>query len=366
MNLSFLRQIYENDGPWATAYIGTRRDVENAPKEINLRWRALRTRLAESGCDAETLAAMDTVIGNDRFLGHPHGQAIFAARGKVAGVYELPTAPSLGSAHYGPLPHAMPLLAQVEAPVPCLVVHVDRTGAELVAQDADGNAADRRITPVTDDTAPVHKVQAGGWSHPRFQRRAENTWEANARGVAEEVERTASRIGADVIAVDGDPRARGLLRAHLNRPWSDLLVESEGRNGSTVRDAVEKVRENTREALAERFCHRRAEGEGIVEGLAPTVEALAAARVDTLVLHNHPESTAKLWFGPEPGQLAMTESELRAQGVSEPQRDRADAVLVRALTTSAAALEVVEPRHLGLKEGVGALLRQMERAEAMR
>ncbi|UGQ10840.1 hypothetical protein LO772_29135 [Yinghuangia sp. ASG 101] len=361
-----MREIYENDGPWATAYVGTRRDVENAPKEISLRWRGLRTRLAERGCDEKTLAAMDAVIGNDRFRGHPHGQAVFAARGRVAGVYELPAEPPLDSAHYGALPHVMPLLAQVDAPVPCLVVHVDRTGAELVAEDADGNAADRRVTPVTDDTAPIHKVQAGGWSHPRLQRRAENTWEANARGVAEEVERTAARIGADVIAVDGDPRARGLLRAHLDRPWSDLLVEAEGRNGSTVRDAVEQVRENTREALADRFCRRRADGEGSVEGLTPTVEALAAARVDTLILHNHPESTARLWFGPEPGQLAMTEAELLAQGVAEPRCDRADAVLVRALTTSAAALEVVEERHLGLKEGVGALLRQMERAEALR
>ncbi|HSA53845.1 MAG TPA: Vms1/Ankzf1 family peptidyl-tRNA hydrolase [Yinghuangia sp.] len=358
--------MYENDGPWATAYIGTRRDVENAPKEINLRWRGLRARLAERGCDEATLAAMDSVIGNDRFRGHPHGQAVFAARGKVAGVYELPDSPSLDSAHYGPLPHAMPLLAQLGDPVPCLVVHVDRTGAELVAEDADGNADDRRVTPVTDATAPIHKVQAGGWSHPRYQRRAANTWEANARGVAEEVERTAARIGADVIAVDGDPRARGLLRSHLDRPWSERLVEAEGRNGSTVREAVEKVRETTREALAERFCRRRADGDGVVEGLAPTVEALAAARVDTLVLHNHPESTARLWFGPEPGQLAMTEAELLAQGVTEPQCDRADAVLVRALTTSAAALEVLEEHHLGLKEGVGALLRQMERAEATR
>ena len=37
--------------PYASVYLDTSRDRQNAPREIELRWRALRAELADAGAD---------------------------------------------------------------------------------------------------------------------------------------------------------------------------------------------------------------------------------------------------------------------------------------------------------------------------
>ncbi len=75
-----------------------------------------------------------------------------------------------------------------------------------------------------------------------------------------------------------------------------------------------------------------------VTGVAAVVEALRKAQIDTLVLSDDPSSTLTAWIGPEPLQLALSREDIDALGVEQPQQDRLDAALVRALAGSAAAL----------------------------
>ena len=62
MNLSLLRSLYERPGPWASAYLETSRNVQNADIEVELRWRALRESLVEQGADPSTVAAVDDAV----------------------------------------------------------------------------------------------------------------------------------------------------------------------------------------------------------------------------------------------------------------------------------------------------------------
>jgi hypothetical protein len=55
----------------------------------------------------------------------------------------------------------------------------------------------------------------GGWSQPRYQRRAEDSWQHNAMAVADAVTQATRDLHAGLLLVAGDVRAVQLLRDHL-------------------------------------------------------------------------------------------------------------------------------------------------------
>jgi hypothetical protein len=364
MRLSFLADLYRSDGPFASAYIATERDVELAPQEIELRLRAVRRELEHEGCDEEpTLHAIEERVGSDRTIGKPQGQAVFAAKGEVRLIAELEQPPPDGGwGRWAPLPHVMPMLSRLRAHVPHVRVSVDRAGAIITAVSADGSETRARFEG---EQQPLRKISPGDWSQNRWQRRAEATWDRNARGAAERVVALASRVGAELVVVGGDVRAVALLREHLPVPWNELVAEVDTRDGDdaadaerfekAARQAAQRLVDERHQQLAERFEQVRGTGY-TVEGFPETVSALAEGRVDVLLLRDHPESPAKLWFGPELRQAATTREALSAQGVDEPRRDRADAVIARAVTGGSAALELCGD-DLRLHDDIGALLR---------
>ncbi|KWW98342.1 hypothetical protein TH66_23025 [Carbonactinospora thermoautotrophica] len=364
MKLSFLEPLYKHPGPYASVYLDTTRNVEYAHKAIALRWRAIREQLAEQGADAQTLDAIENLIGSDRDLGGPHGQAIFAAGGEVVYLEEIPAPPRRQIGRWAPLPHTMPLVAQRGERIPHLLVTVDRVGADIRAWTVDEIQEERHVDGAD---FPIRKVQPGGWSQPRYQRRAENTWEHNAAGVAEEVERVAARIGAAVIVVAGDVRARALLHEHLQKPWRERVVELDTHGRAAGIDADSLIEEHhqvvtrkvaeQRAQLLDEFRRERGHHHRAVEGLGATAGALMMSQVDVLLLNDHPESNLELWVGPEPTQLALFEEDLRNNGVETPVRDRADAALIRALVATNARLVIVPREELELIDGVGAVLR---------
>lgn len=102
----------------ATAYLETTRSVQNAEHEIDLRWRALRKDLAEQGADAATLEAMEAGVGTHRELPGPQGQVLVGTGGRLACETALPHPPRRETARWAPLPHLMPLVAQLAPVVP--------------------------------------------------------------------------------------------------------------------------------------------------------------------------------------------------------------------------------------------------------
>jgi hypothetical protein len=94
-------------------------------------------------------------------------------------------------------------------------------------------------------------------------------------------------------------------------------------------------------------------------GLAifPCAGVLRDGQVSDLLLADDPSSTAVLWIGPGPAELAMSQDELRDRGVAEPVSDRADAAIARAVAGTGAAPHFVPEGEPAPREGIGALLR---------
>jgi Bacterial archaeo-eukaryotic release factor family 2 len=365
MHLSFLRPLYERPGPWASVVLDASHETEDATKALDLRWRAVRNELAAQGTDEPTLVALENAILTHHPLPGRYGLAAFAARGEVALIEPIVVTPRDHIAAFGPLPHAMPLVAGYGEHVAWLRVVVDRTGADLLGATAGG--VPRRGHVSGHNLYPIHKAKPGGWSAPRYQRAAEMSWERNAQEIAEAVADLARSVDAEIILVAGDPQARHLLVEHLPEWWRHRTVESD--TGSRARGAdPEPLDDATLQAIAslaarhvseivDRFRteHGRDGAAGI--GLPATVSALQRSQVDTVLLINDLSSTEHVWVGETPTEIAMSEAQLREMGTEKPHRVRADAGLLRALAATDGDLVLVTPDEINLDGGVGALLR---------
>jgi peptide subunit release factor 1 (eRF1) len=302
---------------------------------------------------------------------------VIADTGGVRLVRHEPEPPARDAGWVAPLPRVGPLLEWAQSAVPHLVVLADRAGADIVAFSrraaASGTGSDADVVTVGEDTGAnpeLRKSNPGGWSQRRYQNRAENLWEQNAKAVADQVASLAGETGARLVVVTGDVRAVQLLRDHLPAPVLDLVREVDGSRGPGAADAgldeiadeVVKLAatvaaEDTVEFLRQ-FKQEKGQHDLAAQGVSATIAALAAARVDTLLIHNDPDDDRTAWFGSEPGMVAETEATLTGlgTGVGVPQPARLVDVAIRAAFASGAAVRMI-PSVGSVQDGIGAILR---------
>ncbi|MER6328208.1 hypothetical protein ABT298_02555 [Streptomyces sp. NPDC001034] len=364
MKLSFLEPLYKQSGPFASVYLDTSRDaaIEDPDSAIRLRWRRLQDALASEGADRDSLAVLAGTVGSDTEVPGTHGQAVFTAQGHMALLDELPAPPARDTAHFGTLPDTMPLIVQHAPGIPYLAVHVHYGGRH--STDATGSV---RIEAEA-GTWPLTKVTPG---HRLDEEIPVADWPRAAGEVGRELEGHARRIDVETVVVAGDVWARGILvhrlPASLRRQVTTVEDAGESEPGRALLERRLESLFHGRMAAHDRtlldaFLAERARDGAFAEGLAPSVSALQRGRVKALFLNNHPESPFRLWIGPEPGQLALTEQELRSYGIRETSEERADTALARALVGTRAELVVVPEQELWLSEGVGVLLRYADPA----
>src|SRR3954452_16103235 len=200
-------------GPFVTVYVTTDAEIENAQQRSQQRWKTLRADLLAQGAPEDLVATIDPLIDDS----HLRGQClsvVLAADG-TRHVAHHPDPPDHDIGRWGPLPALGPLLEWRQQAVPHVVVVTDRRGADLLVFGARSGDS---IREVGDRDDPVSKSAPGGWSQRRYQQRAENTWEENAKDVADEVTRAVDDIHARLVVVAGDVRAVQLLRRPLDRP----------------------------------------------------------------------------------------------------------------------------------------------------
>jgi hypothetical protein len=205
----------------ATAYLDTTHGRENAAKLIELRWRDERRSLAQQGADKSTLDAMGELVGVHRRPPGPQGQVLVGAGGAVRYDAVLPQPPLRQTARFAPLPHLMPLVAQLRPLVPYVLAVVDRAGGDVTVH---GPAAAEEHE-LSGRGYPLHKSGQGGWSAPKYEHRTEQTWAENARLVAAFVDSAVRRVGARLIVLSGEPKARSLVRDALGKHSRELVTE---------------------------------------------------------------------------------------------------------------------------------------------
>jgi hypothetical protein len=352
IRLDRLSELLATPGAYATVYLDATLAKELGPQEVENRWRDQRRALADQGADEATLDAMRAAAGGHTEVPGERAQVLVGSGGRVRLDAVLPGRPRRETARWAPLPHLMPMLAQLRPVVPYVLALVDRTGGEVIVHGPQGESAQT----VRGDTSEVHKAHVGGWAELRYQHRVENLWEANARLVAQTVESAVRQVGAQLVVVAGDVRARTDLVDSLGEHARSLVMQLE-HGGRAEGIDEEKLHAEVEEAVARAPPPAGAGDVLAVSGTADTVAALRQAAVETLLVVEYAQPDATAWIGPEPVHLALTAQELTELGVREPVQDRLDAALVRAAAGTDASVVTLAPGQLDLADGLGATLR---------
>jgi len=361
VDLGFLRPLYENPPDWpASGYVSVYLDTtpkENAPNEVALRLRAAREALAAAGADRATL---DAVLAANLDHVPARSHALFAAGGSVRLHGIMPESPSLGeSSSYTPLPHVVPWLAQRPPRLPHVRVSANREGGQVLAvpgawpeTQGDLETAMLGLTEVTGESWPVHKPSGGGWSQPRFQRSAEETWTETAKQIAGAVTAAADRVKAVFVVLGGDVREREILADELPKALRGnlVIVDREVELTAPAFDEAAWAEESWRAALdaRDRLDELRAQlnrspGERrAVQGLDGTLTALRDGLVSAVLIAD-PAWQATAWIGPGMADAATERDQLAGRGVTDPVTDLASEALARAAAGTGAELHFLEP-----------------------
>jgi Bacterial archaeo-eukaryotic release factor family 2 len=360
VDLATARELVHPPTPVASVYVGLAAadKVADAEEDLLLRWRAIESRLAGQGADRATIDAVGSVVA--RALPDQGELAVFAADGRVLLAQPIPGGSPFDRTRFGAPADVVPLLAWLQRRPPYVLVVTDRTGADVTAAPGGGTPATTWTVVGPDDE--IERNAPGGWSQPRYQRRAEDSWQHNAAAVAESVTRALRDVRAGLLMVAGDVRAVQLLRDHLPPAVRRQLVlrhlpGGRGNDGAhaarqaAIDTAVREYVANRSWIALERFGERGPRA--TTHGAAATLAALATGRVDTLFVSTLVDDARTAWFGPDL-LCAASPDEVPADGAGSVLEGRLVDVAVRAaLLTDAEVCIVDQP----FPEGIGASCR---------
>jgi peptide subunit release factor 1 (eRF1) len=357
--LDHVRSLVERPGPFVSLYLDTQAASESGTEQLELRWRSLREQASAEDAGDDALAALDQVVHGSHRRGH--GLAAFAAGSSVAFRRHL-SAPIDDLVAVGPLPHLVPLLDWAQDHPRYAVVLADRTGAEI---HVVGGHSDDETVSVEGDDDPIRKVQPGGWSQRRYQARAENTWEANAKQVADELASITRSERIDFVILAGDVRAIAFLNDNLVQEVESIAfqMDTEPHSVDDIKDELEAAAAaytaRTTKALVERFNEERGQRDLAVEGAEATLEALRMGQVETLLLSSG-SGAGPAWFSASDlTQVASTKATLTGVGLDDLQETPLVDVLLRAALGTGAGIRILPalPQDELPAQGVGAILR---------
>lgn len=361
-DLPEVARLLDHDGPFVTVQLVTDADIDNAAQRSMQHWRNVRDTLEAEGVDVATVDAIEAEVPDLHHEGS--GSLIVATAGEVVLSLALPEVPAGDGATVAALPPLAPLVAWRQANVPYVLVLADRVGADITVVGPTGDST-TTTAGSNDPRNPIHrKTHPGGWSQRRYQERAENSWEANARAVASRVRDAAALVDPQAILVAGDVRAITLLREELDPRLTPRITEIAGARGDggrgddqlrDVRRLLNTVVADRTVALLERFREEKGRDERATDGLAATIEALNAAQVDVLLVHEAPEDDRQAWYARGQALVATDQATLASYGVTEPRQGRLVDALIHAAFQGGARVRIV-PSTVA-EDGVGALLR---------
>ncbi|MGE0879564.1 MAG: Vms1/Ankzf1 family peptidyl-tRNA hydrolase [Acidimicrobiia bacterium] len=279
-----LKEFDKQSDWYATIVIPTPSNLDHAQDRFQLEWHHARAQLSDRWGPDE-IAELDAVVSG---LRHSIGAAlvIVHAQGGATLIEPLDEPVAAPTVYEGPLPRWATVIEARQRVIPHVVVEADRAGADIVAFDG-GTVLATEI--VEGDTEYIHRGHPGGWSQRRYQQRAENTWEDNARDVAAVAAELAGKVGAELVAVAGDVRAQGFVLDHLPTAVRAITVKIDAGSPEGIADElVRRLSTITAEritAAAEQVRARLEQGLATVDADA-VMSALREGRVETLLVHD--------------------------------------------------------------------------------
>lgn len=355
-----LRSLFEQPGPFVSLYLNIEGAREDADEELSLRWRGMREEALAGGASETALAQLDDVIDGAQRKGD--GLVAFTAGDDLV-LRRFLSRRIADSITIADCPRVLRLLEWQQDNPRYAVVLSDRKGAEI--RIVSGHHIEDTTEVEGESDWPIQKVQPGGWSQRRFQNRAEDTWEQNAKSVAAELAKIVSSEDIEFVVLAGDVRAVQFLKENTPKEIDALSFEltTEPHQLDDIRDDLDKVAATwvgqTVEQLLEKFQEERGQNDLAVEGKEATFEALRKAQVDRLLIAPGRVDDKAFFSESDLTQTSLDRKQLAELGITDVKEADAADVLVRATFGTGANVVVIPDlsKQHGPREGVGALLR---------
>jgi Bacterial archaeo-eukaryotic release factor family 2 len=352
LTVATIRDLVRPTDPVVSVYLGLEPAYPtlDALEDLDLRWRALSARLAARRAD---VASLDAVAGRLAETGPRPGElALFAAHGNLLLSQPIPHGQRFDRARFGAPASVVPLLGWLQRHPAYVAVMTDRTGADLTVVPAGAWYGTTSVVVGPDDE--IERNAPGGWSQPRYQRRAEDSWRHNATAVAEAVARAVHDVEAGLVLVGGDVRAVQLLREHLQPlvrkgiviaplPGGRSPDGSAAGRGTAIAAAVRAYADRQTRAILTALERHSGRYGAAAYGARNTLAALAAGRVRTLFVADREDDERSCAFA-----SARPGDPVRVRG-------RLVDVAVRAALLTDAEVRVLEPGTV--KDDLAALCR---------
>ena len=359
-HLEDLRQLLRRPGPFLTLVVDRPEVGEHAMARVSS---DVRAAAADGPFDAHADAIVAAI---EEAFPHAGAVVVVADPEGVALVEHLDGAARRTGAWVAEVPVLSSIIERRAGDLPVVMVSVDRTGADLSwSVPLPAGAAGLGGTEIDGPEIHLRKIKGGGWSHRRFQQRAEDAWERTAGEVAAAVEAAAREIGPRLVVLGGDDRMVRLVRGALPSSLEELVREvpgSRAEDGSDdARDAAAAlwvrtaVAEDTVRALS-LFDREQGQADRAADGLEGVLAALRASRVDLLLVHDGDDDRSACFVPDEGTLVAGSASELESLGAPEVHVGRAIDVAIRSALLTGADVRIV-PSTPKLTAGIGAVLR---------
>jgi hypothetical protein len=334
-------------GPFVTVCMHTPGDQENAEQNNMLRWRERRESLAEMGATEVCLKSLDEAVAE----AHLYGDTLYAIADDsgMRHMSHLHMQAPREFATRETLPVFTSLLSKRQDQIPHICATADRLGAEITCFEGSGNSLHRVVEG--DPTDPIRKVQAGGWSQRRYQMRAEDTWDHNAKDVANTLEHMTADCKPRSIFLAGDVRAVQMIESHLSSTTKQLVAEVAGSRAHDGQDLIDQARvvaelaqitAGDTKALLDKFAEEQGQKDRAATGVQEVIDALEQGRVEVLLVPNRVDDERQCWFGEQPAQIALSEHRVRALGAKNAKGGRLADALIRSAIGSGSGVRVVE------------------------
>ncbi|MET9225768.1 hypothetical protein [Lentzea sp. NPDC003310] len=307
--------------PVASVYLGS-----SPLRAWRARWHRLADQLHSDGADPEVVDTVGEVLRRARST-YPTADTLVAFAGQELPprVFHTPGLRHLDLAWFSSPAHVLPLLAWVQDRPPRVAVTAGRRSAELMS-------GDERVS----------------LSYPA------QDWRQGVRSAAAACAEMVLRGEIGLLVVAGEDEVVGALWEALPTPVRrDVVVRWTGRDLTPNRIAAEiraAARSRAEGVLADFNDRGRAQGLA-VEGNDDTLAALAAGRLDDLLIAHPEDVKATAWFGAAPTDVSRCWSPSRRCGLL------AD-VAIRAALLSGTRVHVVHAATPSAPfEGIGGLCR---------
>lgn len=367
MSTDRIAHLYDDPGPFGSAYIDVSQDTEDAPHLAELQVRAACEAAADAGAPDSVVERLRACLAE-----MPHGPAplsrfVVATQSGVLLNEVVHSRREQPQGTWSPLPDVATWLADEQITVPFVLALVDHEGGDVQLHRAGVETASTEST-AGGETDFGHKVRGGGWAHLKWQHYAENVWERNADSVADEVLRHV-RDGVQLVLIAGDARSRSLVRDTLGTAAADATIvelDAGSRHAdggdqalrAAVGTAVEEAVATLRLAQGDELHERLGRDDAVATGVADLLDAFVRGQVDRLLIDPDEASELEVRPADHPG-LAF--------GAISPMPDtvRADTALVAAAALTGASITVISSRLLSGAPAAG-LLRWDQPSEGAR